>query len=273
MSEVYPVILFYKYITVADPEGFAAAQRTLCVSLSLKGRILIATEGINGTVAGTEENIQQYVAALQADPRFADIEIKVSEGNERTFTKLVIKVRREIVALNAPEITADQDNHLSPAEWKEVLEARDPNVVLVDVRNIYEAAAGQFKNAVICDIEQFRDLPNYMDRLEHLKDRKVLMYCTGGIRCEKASALFRSKGFKNVYQLHGGIMTYQEQFGNEHWLGECFVFDRRMTVKVEKDLVHISKCAHTGEPSARFVNCLHDPCHKLFIVAQADQIH
>ncbi len=120
----------------------------------------------------------------------------------------------------------------------------------------------------MCDIEQFRDLPDYLERLAHLKEKKVLMYCTGGIRCEKASALFRSRGFKNVFQLHGGIMTYQEQFGNEHWLGECFVFDRRMTVRVDENLVHISQCAHTGVPSARFVNCLHDYCHRLFIVCE-----
>jgi UPF0176 protein len=273
MLEVYPVILFYKYVAIADPEGFAAAQREFCVSLGLKGRILIAAEGINGTVAGPEEKIAQYVSALRADARFSDIEMKVSDGDATTFTKLVIKVRREIVTLNAGvEITADYDNHLSPADWKQVLEEHDPNVVLVDVRNSYEAEAGKFENAVVCDIEQFRDLPNYLERLEHLKERKVLMYCTGGIRCEKASALFRSRGFKNVYQLHGGIMTYQEQFGNAHWLGECFVFDHRMTVKVEKDLVHISKCAHSGVPSARFVNCLHDPCHRLFVLdAAAEQ--
>jgi UPF0176 protein len=101
-----------------------------------------------------------------------------------------------------------------------------------------------------------------------LKDKTVLMYCTGGIRCEKASALFRQNGFKNVYQLHGGIVTYQEQYGNAHWLGECFVFDQRMTVRVEKDLIPVGRCAHTGIPSARFVNCRNDDCHRLFILSE-----
>jgi UPF0176 protein len=144
----------------------------------------------------------------------------------------------------------------------------DPDIVVVDVRNRYESAAGKFSNAIACDIEHFRELPDYVEQLAELKNRKVLMYCTGGIRCEKASALFRSKGFSNVFQLHGGIVTYQEQFGNEHWLGECFVFDRRMTVRVDQALVPIGKCAHTGRATNRFINCLHDPCHVLFLLAE-----
>jgi UPF0176 protein len=107
-----------------------------------------------------------------------------------------------------------------------------------------------------------------VDKLEELKPKKILMYCTGGIRCEKASALLRNRGFKNVFQLHGGILTYQEQFGNEHWQGECFVFDQRMTVRVVEGLVQIGRCAHTARPTSRFVNCLHDPCHKLFILSE-----
>lgn len=268
MSEVYPVILFYKYVPIADPAAFVESQRLLCASLGLKGRLLVATEGINGTFAGPAAAIDAYVAALKADARFADVEIKVSPGDADTFPKLVVKVRPEIVTLKGGEaLSPDFDNHLTPAEWKKAIE-EDPDAVLVDVRNRYESAAGKFEGAIACDIEQFRDLPDYLGQLEDLKERKVLMYCTGGIRCEKASALFRSRGFRNVFQLHGGIMTYQEQFGNEHWLGECFVFDQRMTVRVEEGLVQVGRCAHTGRPSARFVNCLHDPCHRLFILAE-----
>jgi UPF0176 protein len=167
-------------------------------------------------------------------------------------------------------LAPDLDNHLSPEAWKRTLE-EEPDVVVVDVRNRYESNAGKFANAIACDIEHFRDLPDYVEQLADLKDRKVLMYCTGGIRCEKASALFRSKGFTNVFQLHGGIVTYQEQFGNAHWLGECFVFDQRMTVRVDEDLVPVGKCAHTGRTTNRFVNCLHDPCHVLFLLAAETQ--
>jgi UPF0176 protein len=144
----------------------------------------------------------------------------------------------------------------------------DPDAVLLDVRNRFESDAGKFDGAVVCEIEHFRELPAYVEKLASLKEKKVLMYCTGGIRCEKASALLKSRGFKDVYQLHGGIVTYQEQFGNEHWQGECFVFDQRMTVRVDDGLVPIGRCAHTGRATSRFVNCLHDPCHKLFLLAE-----
>ena len=183
------------------------------------------------------------------------------------FPKLVVKVRREIVTLGLPDLAPSQEQQLPPAEWKRMME-EDQDVVLLDVRNRFESDAGRFDGAVVCEIENFRELPAYVDKLEELKPKKILMYCTGGIRCEKASALLRSRGFENVFQLHGGIVTYQEQFGNEHWQGECFVFDQRMTVRVDEGLVQIGRCAHTGRATSRFVNCLHDPCHKLFILSE-----
>lgn len=266
-SAIWPVILFYKYVPLEEPERFAAEQRELCSSLGLKGRVLIASEGINGTLAGPAPAVDRYVAALHADRRFADVAVKVSHGDAATFRKLVVKVRREIVTLGAGPLEPEKDNQLSPTHWKQMLET-DPDVVLLDVRNRFESDAGRFEGAVVCEIENFRELPAYVERLEPLKNKKVLMYCTGGVRCEKASALLRSRGFKDVFQLHGGIVTYQEQFGNEHWQGECFVFDQRMTVRVEDGLVQIGKCAHSGRPTSRFVNCLHDPCHKLFILSE-----
>jgi UPF0176 protein len=267
VSAVWPVILFYKYVPIADPQGFAAEQRELCALLRLKGRVLIASEGINGTLAGPSDAIDRYTRSLNADPRFADVVFKTSAGDENTFPKLVVKVRPEIVTLGAGPLKADQQNQLSPAEWKRMLE-EDPQAVLLDVRNRFESDAGKFEGAVVCEIEHFRELPDYVDKLAALKNKKVLMYCTGGIRCEKASALLKSRGFTDVYQLHGGIVTYQEQFGNEHWQGECFVFDQRMTVRVDDGLVPIGRCAHTGRTTSRFVNCLHDPCHKLFLLAE-----
>jgi len=265
--EVWPVILFYKYVAVADPGQLAAEQRALCGRLRLKGRVLIAREGINGTLAGPVDAIKEYVSALHADRRFADVAIKVSAGDVSTFPKLVVKVRPEIVTLGAGPLTPVQENQLSPAEWKRIIED-DPDVVLLDVRNRFESDAGKFDRAVVCKIEHFRELPAYLPALEPLKSRKVLMYCTGGIRCEKAASLLRERGFNDVYQLHGGIVSYQEQFGNEHWQGECFVFDQRMTVRVERTLVQIGRCARTARPTSRFVNCLHDPCHKLFLLSE-----
>ncbi|HSH38149.1 MAG TPA: rhodanese-related sulfurtransferase [Chthoniobacterales bacterium] len=267
MSPVWPVILFYKYVPITDPHAFAQQQREFCASLRLKGRVLIATEGINGTLAGPPAAIDQYIEALKSDARFADVAFKLSAGDEKTFPKLVVKQRPEIVTLGAGPLESDQHNHLSPAEWKRMIE-EDPDVVLLDVRNRFESDAGRFKGAVVSNIENFRDLPGYVDELEPLKAKKVLMYCTGGIRCEKASALLRSHGFNDVFQLHGGIVTYQEQFGNEHWQGECFVFDQRMTLRIDDGLVQIGRCAHSGRPTSRFVNCLHDPCHKLYLLAE-----
>ena len=267
MDVVYPVILFYKYATLAAPQEFAESQRALCASLGLKGRLLIAIEGINGTLAGPRAAIDQYVGALRTTEGFSNIEIKESAGDENTFPKLTVKVRPEIVTLGAGPLPPDLDNHLSPAAWKQMLDEKE-DVVLVDVRNRYESAAGTFADAIVCDIEHFRELPAYVEKLAKFKDRKVMMYCTGGIRCEKASALFRQRGFTDVYQLHGGIVSYQEQFGNEHWLGECFVFDQRMTVRVEEGMMPIGRCAHTGRGTNRFVNCLHDPCHVLFLLAE-----
>ena len=266
MTEAFPVILFYKYVEVADPFAFAAAQRALCSELGLKGRVLIAAEGINGTLAGPRGAIDRYTEALKQDARFSDITFKLSVGDAGTFPKLVVKVRREIVTLNAGELKPDRDNQLSPAAWKEKME-NDPHAVVLDVRNRFESDAGRFENAIVCEIEHFRELPGYVEQLAPLKEKHVLMYCTGGVRCEKASALLRQRGFQHIHQLKGGIVSYQEQFGNEHWLGECFVFDQRMTVRVEAGLVQIGRCAHTGRATSRFVNCLHDPCHKLFILS------
>jgi UPF0176 protein len=267
MESAHPVILFYKYVPIAGPERFAAEHRALCTRLKLKGRVLIAEEGINGTLCGTAEAVEAYVKVLRADPLLADIEIKFSSGDPDTFPRLSIKARPEIVTLGAPvALKADQDNHLSPAEWKLRIE-QDPDILLVDVRNRYESAAGKFEGALACDIEYFRELPAYMEKLEQYRDKTILMYCTGGIRCEKASALFRHHGFEKVFQLHGGIVNYQKEYGNQHWLGECFVFDNRMTVKVEEKLVPIGVCAHSGLSTNRFVNCLHDPCHTLFLLA------
>jgi UPF0176 protein len=268
MIEAFPVILFYKYVEIADLAAFATAQRELCVELGLKGRVLIATEGINGTLAGPRGAIGQYMEALKGDARFSDITFKISAGDAGTFPKLVVKVRKEIVTLNAGDLAPDRDNLLSPAAWKETME-NDLDAVVLDVRNRYETDAGRFENAIVCQIEHFRELPGYVEQLEPLKGKHLLIYCTGGVRCEKASALLRRHGFPHIHQLEGGIVSYQEQFGNEHWLGECFVFDQRMTVKVEQGLKQIGRCRHTGIATSRFVNCLHDPCHKLFLVSES----
>jgi UPF0176 protein len=267
----YPVLLFYKYVTIENPAEFAQQHRAWCVQQGLKGRILVASEGINGTVSGTRDAVMAYIELMHGDQRFADMEFKVSAGHQNVFPKMVCKPRKEIVTLgleNDVDPVRDTAPHLSPQEWKSTLESGDPNLVLIDVRNRYESEVGKFEGAICPPIEYFRDLPAELPKYDHLKDKKVLLYCTGGIRCEKAAALFRREGFKEVYQLHGGIARYAEEVGTDHWKGELFVFDKRMTVPLSEEASKNTpgQCAHTGKPSNHVVNCSNLLCHDLFVV-------
>ena len=265
-AQRWVVLLYYKFVGIDDPVEFVRVHREFCASLGLKGRILVAKEGLNGTVGGSFEATEKYKAHLRADARFSDIEFKESEGDPGTFPKLVVKARKEIVTLGLELPAVTREGHLTPEQWKEEIERGE--AVVLDVRNRYEYEIGRFKGAVPPPIEHFRELPEAMPQYAHLKNKKVLMYCTGGIRCEKAAALFKREGFSDVYQLHGGIVSYLQKYPGKHWEGECFVFDQRMT-----DSATVSGpcgvCAHTGKPTQHFENCLHDPCHKLFLVNPA----
>jgi len=269
MSSSFHVLLYYKYVPIPEPESFAAEHLEFCRELGLKGRVLIAGEGINGTLAGPVEATDRYRKWAAEHPLFADMDFKIDEEEWVPFKRLSVRPRKEIVTLGAGDdfdLEKETGEYLSPEEWKRTIEEED--VVLFDVRNDYESAVGRFKNAITPQIETFRELPEALKDYEHLKDKKVLMYCTGGIRCEKASALFRREGFKEVYQLEGGIVTYGKTLGPEHWEGECFVFDERMTVPVggEEAPPPIAVCAHTGKEGAELINCLDDDCHRLFLV-------
>jgi UPF0176 protein len=263
------VLLYYKYTALSDPGTVAAQQREICARLNLRGRVIVASEGINGTLAGSRESTQAYEAAMGAIPEFAGMEFKRSQSSDTVFPRLSVKLRPEIVSLHGgdsiPHVDAPE-SHLTPAQWKETLEKEKGEIILFDVRNRYEWEVGRFRGAITPPIENFRELPAALDQYSSLKDRKILMYCTGGIRCERAYGLFQKAGFKNVLQLHGGIVTYLEQFPEDHWEGECFVFDGRMVMQSPPDGQAIGKCAHTGRPSNQLVNCLHDPCHRLFVI-------
>ena len=266
----FTVLLYYRYVRLEDPEAFVREHRELCRLLGVRGRIIVAHEGINGTVAGGPEVIARYEKALRARPEFNDMIFKVSYADVPPFPRLEIKVRKEIVTLGAgKELDPLKQTapHLSPDEWKRMIEEED--VVLFDVRNRYESEVGRFKGAITPAIENFRELPAVLPQYEELKDKTVLMYCTGGIRCEKASALFRQAGFQNVFQLEGGIVTYGERHGSTHWEGDCFVFDERMMIPVgdSAEREPIGRCEHTGAPTRNVVNCLHDPCHRIMLLA------
>ncbi|MDB6024894.1 MAG: hypothetical protein JWM68_1117, partial [Verrucomicrobiales bacterium] len=253
MSDPYTVLLYYKYVRIDDPAGFTAEHKAFCERLNLKGRIIIAAEGINGTVAGSPCAVAEYEHAMRENPLFADIEFKRSEGSPDTFPKLSVKCRKEIVSLHlAQDVHPDTalNNHLSPEQWKTMLDEKKNEVVLFDVRNRYESDVGKFQGAIAPAIENFRELPAALAEYEDLKEKTVLMYCTGGIRCEKASALFQREGFKNVFQLHGGIVSYLEKFPKAHWEGDCFVFDQRMLTPIQEETGKTGACAYSGKPTS-----------------------
>ncbi|WP_408006217.1 rhodanese-related sulfurtransferase [Pseudalkalibacillus sp. A8] len=281
MSEeknTFEVLLFYKYVTIEDPEYFARKHLKFCKEIGVMGRVLIAKEGINGTVSGTLKQTSAYVEALRKDPRFEDMEFKREETEEHTFKRISVKARDEIVSLkleddlNPNEVTG---KHLSPKEWLETMENED--VIVLDARNDYEYDIGHFRNAIRPDIKAFRDLPEWIEKnLADKKDKKILTYCTGGIRCEKFSGYLVREGFEDVNQLHGGIIKYGQdpETKGSNFEGKCFVFDDRMLVDVNRteDQKVVGRCHHCGGEAEKFVNCPIDECDNLHIVCDSCQV-
>ncbi|MFD2717413.1 rhodanese-related sulfurtransferase [Hymenobacter monticola] len=259
---MYQVLLYYCYTPLENPEQFRDEHHRLCLELDLRGRIIVAAEGLNGTVSGTVENCVAYMAAVKADPRFEALEFKVDDVAAHTFQKLHVRVKPEIVHSSLHHVRPHEKTgqHLSPQEFKELKDRDD--VVVVDVRSDYEYNLGRFKNAVTLDIENFRDFPDRVERLKEFKDKKILTYCTGGVKCEKASAFLLEQGFENVYQLHGGIIKYGIETGGEDFDGQCYVFDNRVAVDVNRvNPTVISRCQHCQQPSNRLINCANPHCN------------
>lgn len=258
----YSILLYYYYAHINDPEAFREEHHLLCLELNLLGRIIIAAEGLNGTVSGLREDCEKYMAAVKADPRFKDIDFKVDSSDKHVFTKLHVRCKPEIVHSSLRHVVPQEKTgiHLSPADFKKIKDQDD--VVLLDVRSDYEYLVGKFKNALTLDIENFRDFPEKVEALKNLKDKKIVTYCTGGVKCEKASAFLLEQGFENVYQLHGGIIKYGLEEGGEDFEGKCYVFDNRLTVDVNKvNPKIISRCYVCQEPSDRMVNCANPTCN------------
>lgn len=268
----YTIILFYKYVAIDDPEKLRKEQLALATKLNLKGRVIVAKEGINATLEGTTENISAYLKEYLADPRFSDTHIKKSQGTGNAFPKLKVKTRPEIVTLGLEEdIDPNQitGKHLKPEELKKWYES-GKDFYVVDMRNDYEYNVGRFKNSIMPRLENFRDVPRVLNELESIKDKTVLTVCTGGVRCEKASGLLVREGFKDVYQLDGGIVTYMEKFPAQEFAGSLYVFDNRITMDFDAvdDHIVIGRCAKCGKSSERYVNCKNPECNKHFICCQ-----
>ena len=269
----YQTLLYYCYSRIEDAEQFASNHLQFCKSLNLVGRIIVADEGLNGTVSGTVESCKIYMDTLHADPRFAKIDFKIDDVEEPSFIKMHCRYKAEIVhsGLRDPGIINPEKKtgiHLEPADFVKMKD--DQDVVIVDVRSNYEHSIGRFKNAVTFDIENFRDFPAMINELAQYKDKKIVTYCTGGIKCEKASALLLHEGFENVYQLHGGIIKYGKEAGGEDFEGKCYVFDNRVAVDVNTvNPVVISTCRNCGAHTTKMINCANPECNEHFTQCDA----
>ena len=270
----FKVLLYYKYVHLENPSEIRDWQYGLCDRLGLKGRILISEEGINGTVAGTKRKIDEYMEQTAKRAEFKDIEWKISWYDKQIFPKLKVKLRDEIVTLGVKKSGKDVElenkaNYIEPEELLNLYE-KEEDFVILDARNLYEAKIGKFKDAIIPPIDNFRDFPEFVEEnLEGYKDKNVVTYCTGGIRCEKASAYLREKGFKKVRQLHGGIHRYYDKTGGKHFEGEMFVFDERLHIPVnDVDPKTISECDFCENKVSRYVDCTEKSCGKLFICCE-----
>lgn len=273
----YTIILFYKYTKIENPEELREGQRNLCERLNLKGRIIIAKEGINSTVEGRTEDVEEYLKEYLSDPRFSDTHIKKSIGTGEAFPKLSVKVRKEIVTLGLEnDIDPNQitGKHLKPEDLKNWFES-GKKFHIVDMRNDYEFKVGKFKGSIMPTLQNFRDVPKALGEIETLKDETVITVCTGGVRCEKASGLLVREGFKDVYQLDGGIVSYMEKFPAQEFEGSLYVFDKRILMDFDtidgsrdKHLV-IGKCEKCNLSSERYVNCKNPRCNKHFICCEA----
>ncbi len=260
----YSVILYYNYTPIVDTEAYREKHHLFCLNNNLLGRIIIAEEGLNGTVSGFTEDCNRYMQWLENDPIFAgtNFDFKVEEHEINAFAKLHVRVKNEIVNSDLPvNPRVRTGKHLEPADFKQMLK-NDPDVVLVDMRSNYEHAVGRFKGAITFDMENLRELPDHVEEIVHLKDKKIITYCTGGIKCEKASAYLLERGFENVYQLHGGIIKYGLEEGGEDFDGKCYVFDNRVKTDVNSvNPIVVSKCHICETTSDHMVNCANPQCN------------
>lgn len=273
------ILLYYKFTPVAEPELLKLWQKTLCDSLNLRGRIIVSQQGINGTVGGDIEDLKAYVRACKQYEGFKDILWKWSEGGRDNFPRMSVKVKPELVAFESyKDIQIDENGvvgggpHLKPAEVNELVEKYGDDVVFFDGRNQYEAAVGRFKDAVVPDTRTSRDFIRELEsgKYDELKKKKVVTYCTGGVRCELLSAMMKQRGFDDVYQIDGGIVKYGEAYGDDGlWEGNLYVFDGRMGMNFSDHAKTIGKCIHCDGATSNYENCANSSCNQLVLVCEA----
>ncbi len=254
------IITFYKFLPI-DSRRLPTVKESLCFTAkrrNIRGLIVIAGEGLNGTIAGLPDDIAEIKLKIIECLGIDDLAVKSSSAPTNPFRRFKVDIRREIITMGeqVPLPEMETDSHLSPEDWHNKVTSGDDDFVLLDVRNHYESLLGKFKNSEVPGFNSFGEFPEYVERCGIEKDKKVLMYCTGGIRCEKAALLMKDKGFDEVYQLQGGILKYLEQYPNQEFEGECFVFDDRVAVGQNLEpsgQYHL--CPHCGDPGKIPVSC------------------
>ena len=271
------ILLYYKYTNIDRPRDMMIQQRSVCAEFGLKGRILIAPEGINGTVEGEKTATDKYIEYMNQHPVFNNITFKQSDGDGGAFPKLIVKTRSEIVTsyLGDEDVNPNETTgkHMSADELHKLLteSSGEKDFEIIDMRNDYELAVGSFEGSIPSGMETFKDLKLVPQKLSHLKDKKIITVCTGGVRCEKASGYLVSKGFTNVYQLQDGIVSYMEKYPNQHFKGKLYVFDNRIMMGFNTEAPDheiVGKCDKCGIPNENYINCYYDECHRHFICCQ-----
>lgn len=263
----YAVLLYYKFVKLPEAEQFAQDHLAYCKELNVKGRILISDEGINGTLSGTIAQTEQYMKDLRANPLFSDIVFKIDEADEHAFKKIFVRYKKELVTFRVEEeldpnvITGE---HLAPKDFYEMMQRED--VVILDGRTGYEYDLGHFRGSIRPEVDSFKEFPDWIrENMSDLKDKPILTYCTGGIRCELLSGYMMKEGFGQVYQLDGGIVSYGKdpEVQGKLFDGKCYVFDERTSVQInhtDEDII-VGRCHHCGEPADEYINCANDACH------------
>ena len=241
------VAALYKFVEISDLLSLQDNLYNICEENNIMGTILIADEGINGTISGKHNEIKETISSLTSDDRFSNIEIKYSSTDKQPFHRMKVRLKKEIVTIGLPEINPNKKvgKYVKPEDWNKLIS--DPNVVVIDTRNKYETKIGSFQNALDPETSSFREFPDWVKKFKNSEDntnKKIAMFCTGGIRCEKASSLMKEEGFEDVYHLQGGILKYLETIDKENslWNGECFVFDQRVCLTDELEVGSYKMC-------------------------------
>lgn len=261
---LFHTISFYKYLPIESPDELRDYFRHICTDLQLLGRILVAKEGVNGAVSGKIENIETFKRSLLQNNLFSNLTFREQETSTNGHHKLVVRVRKEIVSFGVDVDSRNSGKSLAPSTLKEWYEHQE-DFIIIDARNEYEYKIGKFKNAVTLPIHNFREFPQVaVEQLQPYKEKKIVLYCTGGIRCEKASAYLKQEGFEKVYQIEGGIINYVNQFpdSNSNWQGGLFVFDDRIVAEAGEP---ITICAFCSKECEQYHNCHNLDCDELFI--------